>query len=52
MIELLIAIGDAFGFEIPNSVANAIVTVQDVVDYIQKRSGEERRSPSVKTLLV
>jgi len=37
-VELVMAFEDEFGIEIPDDKAEAIKTVQDAVDYIEKNS--------------
>src|SRR6185312_17459336 len=37
-VELIMAIEEAFGLEIPDDQAESIKTVQDVVQYIEKNS--------------
>jgi len=36
VVEMIMALEEKFGIEIPDSEAEKIQTVQDVVDYIQK----------------
>lgn len=37
-VELIMALEETFGIEIPDEDAEKIVTVQDAVDYIQKNA--------------
>jgi acyl carrier protein len=37
-VELIMALEETFGIEIPDEDAEKIATVQDVVDYIQKNA--------------
>jgi acyl carrier protein len=37
-VELIMALEETFGMEIPNEDAEKIVTVQNAVDYIQKNA--------------
>lgn len=37
-VELIMALEEAFGIEIPDEQAEKIVTVQDAVDYVQKNA--------------
>jgi acyl carrier protein len=37
-VELIMALEETFGIEIPDEAAEKIVTVQDAVDYIQKNA--------------
>jgi len=37
-VELVMALEEAFGLEIPEADAETIVTVQDAVDYIQRHA--------------
>ncbi len=37
-VELIMALEETFGMEIPDEDAEKIVTVQDAVDYIQKNA--------------
>ena len=36
LVELIMAMEEAFGIEIPDEVAEKITTVQDAIDYVQK----------------
>jgi acyl carrier protein len=36
LVELIMAMEEAFGVEIPDEVAEKITTVQDAIDYVQK----------------
>lgn len=38
-VELTMALEDEFGFEIPDEEAEKLLTVQNIVDYIQDKSG-------------
>jgi acyl carrier protein len=40
MAELVIQLGDALGFEIPDEEAEKFHTVQDVWDYVQAHQGD------------
>jgi acyl carrier protein len=37
-VELIMALEETFGIEIPDEAAEKLVTVQDAVDYIQKNA--------------
>jgi len=37
-VELVMALEEAFGVEIPDDEAEKIVTVQDAIDYVQKHA--------------
>lgn len=37
-VELVMALEEAFGVEIPDDDAEKIVTVQDAIDYVQKHA--------------
>jgi acyl carrier protein len=37
-VELVMALEEAFGVEIPDDQAEKIVTVQDAIDYVQKHA--------------
>lgn len=37
-VELVMALEEAFGVEIPDDDADKIVTVQDAIDYVQKHA--------------
>jgi len=39
-VELVMAIEEAFGFEMPDEDVEQIRTVQDLVDYVQKKIGK------------
>lgn len=39
-VEMVMAFEEEFGIEIPDEDAEKIKTVQDAVDYIQKKSGK------------
>jgi acyl carrier protein len=41
-VELVMAIEEAFDIEIPDNDAEKMRTVQDVIDYIEKHSKEEK----------
>jgi acyl carrier protein len=36
LVELIMAMEEAFGIEIPDEVAEKITTVQDAIDHVQK----------------
>jgi len=36
LVELIMAMEEAFGIEIPDEVAEKITSVQDAIDYVQK----------------
>ena len=36
LVELIMAMEEAFGIEIPDEVAEKITTVQDAINYVQK----------------
>lgn len=41
LFQILISLEEEFGVEIPNEDAENIKTIQDVVDYIKERNGDE-----------
>jgi acyl carrier protein len=43
-VELVIALEEAVGLEIPDEDAEKIATVQDAIDYIRKRKKGDRRN--------
>ena len=40
MLELMMALEERFGFEVPDEDAESIATVQDIVDYAKRRLAE------------
>lgn len=38
IVELVMAMEEEFGMEIPDEDAEKIVTVQDIIDYVKKRT--------------
>jgi len=43
-VELVMALEEEFGLEIPDDEAQKIATVQSAVDYITEKAGEEKVS--------
>lgn len=41
LFQILISLEEEFGVEIPNEDAENIKTIQDVVNYIKERNGDE-----------
>lgn len=41
LFQILISLEEEFGVEIPNEDAENIKTIQDVVEYIKERNGDE-----------
>ncbi len=41
LVELVMAMEEEFGMEVPDEEAEKLRTVQDVIDYVKKKLGEE-----------
>ncbi len=49
-VELILELEEAFGFEIPDEVAEQMDTIQEVIDYINKHHGlADASTPSSRT---